>query len=342
MKKLLKILALCIAMLCLAGCGRTEPPADEGVQPQPLPERSLPALTREESMDMLCYAAANRARVLDGKLYTLDYGADFAPLLAVYSMEDGLKRTGVLAENCVPEYLTECGGRLFYLNAAAGNALESIDPDGGGRKVLREGPCSFLLAVEGSLCYCDAQGRYCRVQPDGGAEETLLDEPCAWPWPLGDALLYQSLRDGRLHLRKLEDGTDVTLTAQNAAAPVLWGDRLFYSADDGLHSMDLNGLDERLYRSPALLAPAELLPTEESVQMRGLTREEGLRQWTAQLADTEGTLRDLTEHGYRLRDYIGPEGQVDAVYNPDGRLRCFVFTDSEGHETVYMAGGVSE
>ncbi|MBR1456876.1 MAG: DUF5050 domain-containing protein [Oscillospiraceae bacterium] len=339
MKKLSLILCLLLCLGWLCACAAEKAPED--VPGEPLKERALPVLTREESLRMLCYAGANRALIADGRLYCLDYDADYLPVLAVYDLDGGLRRLRVLAEDCVPEYLAADADRLYYVNSRRGSALESVALDGTERTVLREGPCSWLRVVDGLLYYCGADGCYYSARPDGGGETRLLDEACAWPWLLDGALLYQSLDDERLHLYWPEDGARVTFTERPAAAPVLWGDRLYYSAGEELYSVGVDGLGERRCEVPPLAWPAELLPDGDVLRLRGITDDNGLKQWTALPEDAAGTLRYTADRAYRLCDYVGPDGRVDAVYNLDGRVRCFLYTDAAGHEWVYIAGRAS-
>ncbi len=343
MKKLLTALCLflCLSGLCACGQEKEMPALPNPEDLQILKDRALPTLTQEESLRMLCYMSANRALLEGGRLYTLDYDGDYLPVLAEYSLDSGLRRSAILAEDCVPEYLCAYSERLYYINTRRGNVLESIALDGSGRTVLREKPTASLLIADGKLLYCDEDGRLYSADADGGKEKLLLDQACARPWPLGEALLYENLDDGRLHLYWLEDGTDVTLTEHAGYTPVIWGERLYYSSEDCLRSMKLNGLGATVYELPALAWPAELIPEESGLRLRGITDDNGYKQWTAYPEDPAGTLQYMAEHGYRLCDYAGPDGRIDTIYNLDGRVRCFLLTDAAGQEHVYIAGRVS-
>lgn len=338
MRKLIWVLALLGLLLC--ACAGEKPP-EETAELHPLQDRSLPALAQEQSYAMLRCMGKNRALMAALRLYCLDYDGDYRPVLAEYSLEGGLRRGAILAEDCLPCWLGLQQGRLYYINEQQGGALECLELDSGERRVLREGPCAWLLAEEDALYFCDAQGRYCRTDLEGEGEELLLDTPCAYPWPLEDAVLYQSLADGRLHLRRLTQEADICLSETEAAAPLLWGDRLFYSAGERLCSVGLDGLGAVSYALPELVYPAELLPEAKGLQLRGISREGSLRQWTAWPEDAAATLRYLPERGYRLCDYAGRNGRIDTVYDPDGRVRCFLMTDGAGRETVYIGGRVA-
>ena len=344
MKKLLIVLSLALCLLGLSACGGEESTAAEATgaeELEPLKERALPELSREDSLRMLRYMSGNRALISGERLYSLDYDGDYLPVLAEYSLSDGLRRNAVLAENCVPAFLTELDGRLYYVNQRENNVLESIAIDGSYRKILKEGPCDWLLIEDGALYYCDGEQRWCRSEPDGSGETRLMERPCVSPWSLGDSLLYQSPDDERLHLYWFADGTDVTLTEHGAWAPVIWDGRLYYSSEERLCSVGLNGLGAVQYAVPPLSYPAELIPEENGLKLRGISDDRGLKQWTVWPEDAEGTLQYLTDRGYRLCDYAGGEGRVDTIYNLDGRVRCFLYTDAEGQEYVYIAGRVS-
>ena len=340
MKKLIWMLPL---LLMLCACGKADAP-ENSAQLRPLQDRSLPQLTEAESYQMLRCMTQSRALVHGPRLYCLDYDGDYLPVLAEYSLDGGLRRNAILAENCVPVCLSLGGGRLYYLNERENYALESLALDGSERRTLREGPCGWLTLRGEALYFCDAEGRYCRTDLEGKGEERLLDTPCAYPWLLEEAVIYQSLEDGRLHLRSFSaegEEADACLTQTQAAAPLLWGDKLYYSAGEELWSMGLDGLGAARYAVPALVYPAELLPEGGALRLRGISREGTLRQWIAWPEDAAGTLQYLSERGYFLCDYADAQHRIDTVYNPDGRVRCFLFIDADGRETVYIGGRVS-
>ena len=343
MKKLLMLLLLLLCLPGLCACGKEEeaPALPNPEDLQILKDRALPDLSREESLRMLCYMSANRALLSGERLYTLDYDGDYLPVLAEYSLTDGLRRNAILAEDCVPEYLCLYQEQLYYINARRGDVLERVALDGSERELLREEPCTCLLIEDGRLLYCDEAGALYSAAPDGSGERRLPGPACARPWPLGEAQLQESLEDGRLHLYWPEDGTDVTLTEHAGCCPVIWEGRLYYSSEEHLRSMGLNGLGAVCYEVPALAWPAELLPMDAGLRLRGITDDNGYKQWTAEAEDPAGTLQYLSDHGYRLCDYVGPEGRVDTIYNLDGRVRCFLLTDAAGQEHVYIAGRVS-
>lgn len=342
MKKLGILILLCLALTALGGCAQDSGEKESVPRElQLLRDRELPALSREASLDMLNYMLVNRALVAEGKLYCLDYDESYAPVLARYRLTGGLRREAVLAEDCVPEFLSLVAGRLYYRNARHEGAIESVDLNGGDFACLRQEGCQWLRADESGLYFCDSQGRYCTAALDGSGETVLLSEPCDSPWPLEGALLYRRQADGQLRLRWLQEGDDIPMSQGEGSRPLILDGQLYYSSGESLHSVSLSGLDGRRYRLPPLLSPAELLPQGEELLLRGLAEDQGVRQWTARLQSLEETLQYSGERGYRLCDYIGPEGRVDAVYNPDGRLRCFVWVSAAGDEQIYMAGSTA-
>lgn len=338
MKRGLFTIVILLCLLALSACAETaELTQPTATQPEPSPPelRPIPALTPEESRQMATYLGANRALIREGQLFCYDFDGTWAPVLARYTIRDGgLEEFTVLARGCVPEYLCREGETLYYIDRGSGD-IESVPASGGERKCLRAGPCDYLSLREGRLYFCDAEGRFCSLAPDGSGEKIVLDEPCAYPWLLGDAVLYRALNDGgRLHLRWLDDGTDRLLSLVSAYAPLIAEDRLWYSADDGLHNMGLDGLGETVYPLPASGWPAELLPREEGLLVRVLTEENGMGQ---ALGPPEGPFA-APFRGYRLCDWLGGGWQVDTIYEPDGRIRCFLLTDARGREISFIAG----
>ena len=335
MKRSLRILLILFCLLALCGCAGTAEPAPSAPAPSVLSLRALPDLTAEEAERMACFLNANRALIQGSKLYCYDFDDAWAPVLGRYTLRNGrLREYTVLAEGCVPEYLSLEGDTLYYIDRTSGD-IESVPAEGGARRRLRFGPCNSLSLRAGRLYFCDDAGRFCSMALDGSGEVVLLDEPCAYAYPLGEAVLYQALNDGgRLHLRWLDDGEDRLLSLLPAYAPLIADGRLWYSADDGLHSTDLDGLDEIVYPLPASAFPAELLPRKDGLLVRVLTDENGMGQ---QFGPPEGPF-SATGRGYHLCDWLGDGWQVDTVYEPDGRIRCFLLTSPRGRQTSFIAG----
>ena len=336
MKKKYIILFSFLFLFLLGGCAGNEAPvSDPGGQALPA-DLALPRLACGESLEMMNFMNVNRALVLDERLYCLDFGNDWQPVLAEYALyETGPERLGILADDCVPEYLAQQGGRLYYINPLNGDAIESICLDGSGRQVLNPGPCSFLRLIGDHIYYCDAAGRFCRAEGDGSGEFVLLDESCAFPYLIGEKLLYQA-EDGSLRLRNLDSGQDAELTEGPAGASVIYGDRLFCPVPGRLISMGLDGRDRLDHPLPEA-AGAELLIENGELAVRGVSDENGPRQWAIQAGDAEKRPEYAPYAGWRFCDYIDENLRLDAAYNPDGRLSRFVLSGG-GTEFEFIAG----
>lgn len=339
------ILFLLLLALLLTACGSesagsapTPPPGTEPeATPEPLPVEDviLPSLSLEESRAMARFLNANRALLLDGALYCYDFDENWAPVLARYTLADGaLSGFTVLAEGCIPEYLCSDGTYLFYIDRASG-AIERVSAEGGEREALRQGPCTGLALREGRMYFCDGEGRCLSLNTDGGDETLLLEGPCSFAYPLEGGLLYRDETDGgRLHLLRAEDGRDFVLTPGPAATPLLYADRLWYDDGEALCSLDRGLLDERRFTLPERSGDMELLPGEDGLLLRGILDADGPRQWAGPI---EGPF-EQTPRGYRICDWLGGGVRVDTLYEPDGRIRCYVLTDEADGELSFLAG----
>lgn len=338
MKKRIFWLALAAALL-LCACGKAAPDSAPEKEYRLVVSWELEALDAAGTERMIRVMNGNRALIADGALYSLDFDESLMPVLVRYALRvEGLCEWEVLAEDCVPEWLTELDGRLYYIN---GGNIECVRTDGKGRRTLREGNCSYLQVREGRLYFCDEAGRFCTAGLDGKGEEILINDRCFYPFLLRDAVLYQSHSDGeRLHLYRIEDGDNTPITFEPGYAPVIAEGRLYYTGPDGLVSTGLDGFDEESVPVSGLLGAAELLPQEDGYGLRCLTDENGPRQWTAS-AEAPEERQYVAYSGYRLCDYVGDGYRVDAWYNPDGRIRCFVLSLPDGMETEYIAGRIN-
>lgn len=65
---------------------------------------------------------------------------------------------------------------------------------------------------------------------------------------------------------------------------------------------------------------------------------DGWKQQLLRPGETEGEA--CAYSGYRLCDFVGEACRVDAAYDPDGRLRCFVLVNEAGGELRYFGGKV--
>lgn len=330
-RRILAAALLCLLFLC--ACGKEETPA-----PTPafvLPEgRELAPLTPEESRAMARFLNANRVCLVEGRLYCYDFDENWEPVLARYDWEDGaLHNYTVLAEGCVPEYLCYLDGWLYYLNRSGG--LERVPENGGTRELLRDGPCDWLSQRDGQLYFCDGDGRCLSWDPVTGEESLVLDGPCTWAYPLEGAVLYLSAADdGCLHLCWPEDGTDLRLTDTPASPALIWEDRIWYCSGGVLHSVGLDGLVDTAYALPEADGAVELLPLEEGLCLRGIREETGPAQWAG---PPEGPFQRQAR-GYRICEWLGGGVQIDAVYEPDGRIRCYLLQEENGVELSFLAG----
>ena len=93
-----------------------------------------------------------------------------------------------------------------------------------------------------------------------------------------------------------------------------------------------------LHRQEGLtMTGLELLPEAAGLVVRGLQEENGPVQWQG---PPEGPfLRQA--RGYRICDWLGGGLRVDTVYEPDGRIRCFLLTAGDGTQISFLAGRTS-
>lgn len=339
-----------LAALMLGACGRAAPVQTEepvpgpevSATPAPTPEPTpqplaIPAeISLEESRQMANFLCANRSLVSGQWLYGFSFDEEYRPVLGRFRLrESRAEDFQVLAEDCVPEYLCLYGRTLYYVNTAAGGALERVNVDGSGRRVLLEGPVDTLQLVGSQLRYRRADGFYCACELDGSGETPLIHRNCYYPYTYGDLILYQDDLDGeRLHLRRLSDSKELILTEQAAYAPLFYDGRLYYSDAQGrVCCLDpTRGEEPEVLELPELTGAAEFLPDSHGLQIRALCEvENGLRQWTA---SPDRVLREEAQT-YRLCDYLG-DHQVETLYQPDGRILAFLLVFPDGSETRYL------
>ena len=329
------LLPLLLILLCLCACGREGSAEPEFLLPE---GRRLAPMSLEESQAMARFLNANRALVADGFLYCYDFGENWEPALARYRWDGtSLKDYTLLAEGCVPEYLCREGGKLYYIDRRTGG-IERVPEQGGAREAVRPGPCDGLILRDGLLCFRDGEGRFLALDPDTGAETPLLDLPCAWAYPLAEAILYrESGADGRLRLRWTEDGADEELSAAPASTPLILEDRLYYRSGGILHSVGLDGREATVFALPETDGAIELLPEAAGLSLRGIRDENGPVQWAG---PPEGPFQRQAR-GYRICDWLGGGLRIDTVYEPDGRIRCFLLTDESGRQLSFLAGATA-
>ena len=345
MRARLILAALLLTALLLSACGPLQTPNEAPdpaptAAPEPSPEavqppvRKIAPLSREESRAMAMVLNANRALVTEDALYCYDFDVDWAPVLARYRLEDGgLDEFTVLAEGCIPEYLCESEGWLYYIDRRSG-ALERVSAEGGERHTLHLGPCRWLCLKEGLLYFCDGRGRFLSLDPRTRVVTQLLAGPCAFAYPLEGGVLWREQGSGDIRFTDGETGGVRTLCPDAPSNPLLLEDRLWYRSGSRVYNMDLEGEHARNYELPETDGAVELLPVDGEMYLRGIRETDGPVQWEG---DPEGPFEYLPR-GYRICDWLGEELRVDTVYEPDGRIRCYELRDGEGHELSFLAG----
>ena len=345
------VLLACMILLLftICGCSDSGPVPEETPEPEVTTlegyERILTNFDNAQSASMSSFMGGNRALISEGRLWCFEYDGDYAPVLARYELtEEGLSGFTVLAENCVPKYISILDNRLYYINDNGSAAIESIGADGGDRRVLLDEPCGFLQLWDGGLYFCDASGRFCRAELDGSGKTVLIDDICCYTYCFGGWVLYQSGNDGEsLHLACLADGKDIKLTYTVSYAPVIIENTLYYTqrTDDGnrIASLELDSGFAQVYEAPLIKGAAEFVfEAGQGWTVRAVPADERLAQSSVPLSKLgSGTWSQAGYSGYRLCDWSG-DWQVDAFYENGGRLRSFVLVDGDGGETEYIAG----
>ena len=335
-------------LLLLAGCAANVPEPSTAPTEAPAaaePEPSVFVLAPQgysaaDTAAMSAYMSANRCLIAGQRLYGLDYDAELCPVLASYILRGGQPRSfRILCEDCVPEYLAQEGKYLYFIN---GGRLQRLAMNGHSPEALLEGPIQSLQIFDGALYYTDGDGRYCRAALDGTGAETLIEGPCGYAWAMPEGVLYQSESEGNcLHLR-LWDGTDRQLTAAASYAPLRIGNTVWYSQRDSegsvLGSVELTDGTVSRWETQDLRGTAELIPSGDDWLLRVFLAGDGWKQQLLRPGETEGEA--CAYSGYRLCDYVGENCRIDAAYDPDGRLRCFVLVNEAGGETRYFGGKV--
>ena len=345
MRARLILTALLLAALLLSACGlqREEAPTPSPVptpEPSPVvvtPEvREITAPDPEGSRAMAMVLNANRVAVTEDALYCYDFDENWLPVLARYSREDGsLDGFTVLAEGCVPEYLCESEGWLFYIDRSSG-ALERVSTEGGERHTLHLGPCRWLCLKEGLLYFCDGRGRFLSLEPRTRVLTQLLAGPCAFAYPLEGGVLWREQDSGDICFTDGETGGVRILCPGAPSNPLLLKNRLWYRSGNGVYSVDLTGEQPRSYPLPETDGAVELLPVDGDLYLRGIRETDGPVQWEGY---PEGPFEYLPR-GYRICDWLGEALRVDTVYEPDGRIRCYLLQDEEGNALRFLAGHV--
>ena len=332
-KRILPVLLL-LLLLLLTGCSR-ENAAGAGSDAVAGARLSPLSLSPEESQAMARVLNANRVLYREDSLYCYDFDRDWKPVLARYTWKDGkLSCFRVLAEGCVPEYLCYVDGWLCYINRDTG-AMERVSAEGGERQLMRQGPCSCLTARGGLLYYCDEAGRCLALDMARNFDSLVLEGPCSFVWPVGDAILYQEADTGRILYRN-ENGREFILSPEAASPPLLLEDRIWYSFAGSLVARSFSGGEDLVYVLPEHTGDLELLPGADGPLLRGIREDTGIVQWSG---GPDGPFEDL-DRGYRICDWLGEGLWIDTVYEPDGRIRCYLLRDEAGTELSFLAGKI--
>ena len=344
-----KSLFLFLVLLLLAGCAANAPaetpaPTEAPAEAEPAPtEQPASVLVPQgysaaDTAAMSSYMSANRALIAGQRFYGLDYDAELHPVLATYFLRGGQPRSyQILCKDCVPEYLSLHNGWLYFLN---GGRLQRLKLKGRALETLPVGPVRSLQIFDGALYYTDGDGCYWRAALDGTGGEVLIDGPCDYAWAMPEGVVYQSEGDGACLRLRLWDGADRRLTAAASYAPLRIDNTVWYSQRDGegsvIGSVDLTDGTVTRYETAELRGAAELYAVDGAWMLRVFLGVDSWKQLLLRPGETEGEA--CAYSGYRLCDYVGEDCRVDAAYDPDGRLRCFVLVDANGGELRYFGG----
>ncbi len=341
--------SMILLLFTLCGCSdSTVPEKGQMVEPTASvsPEGLLANFDIEQSKHMASFMGINRACMEENMLYCFEYDENYAPVLARYEIVDGgLTRFTILAADCVPQYLTFCDGRLYYMNGNGSSVVESISADGSDRRVILDEPCTCMQLRDGYLYFCDGSGNFCRAGLDGGDKTVLIDDICCYAYYMDGSVLYQSGSDGEtLHLIDLESGRNIKLTNTVSYAPVIIENTLYYTqkTDEGnrICSLELDSGFIQVYETPLIKGAAEFIYDDAPGWCaRTVPADERMEQSVIQISELgTGVWTQCGYSGYRLCDWAG-EVRIDAAYENGGRLRSFVLVWPNG-ETEYIAGRV--
>lgn len=348
------LLLLCVLLLggCAASAPEPEPTPTPQLEPTPEPTADpaaaleFPRTTRKDTLMMANLLAANRFLPAGDTLYGLDVDADGTPQLVAWQLTDGeLSNCAVLAEDVVPEWLSLTDGALYWCNAAAGGRLERLDPTAESPAVetVLDESCSALQVVDGTLYFCDSAHRFCRLT-EAGEAEILVDAAVWYPCLHGGVLLYQNAADGEtLHLRELASGMDRRLNDVPSYAPLCIDETVWYSQGSGdgcvLASLELPTGRGVRYEGLVFRGEAQFVFDGGAWRLRLFKNEPAAVQLSGPL---KGPWKEDSSDLHRLCDYQGESFRVDALYQRDGRLFCFVLVDDEGQEQRFVSGALLE
>ena len=347
--KMRKIILIILFVFLLAGC------AANVTEATPAPTNAAEAeaaasvsvlvpqgYSDAETAAMSSFMSGNRWLIGEGRMFGLDYDEQLHPALVSYRLRGGRPSAfQILCEDCVPEYLALDGDRLYYLNQGR---LERLTLQGGKHEILSEGPLRSLQLLDGALYIVDEAGRFYRAGLDGESAELLIEGPCDYAWAMPEGFLYQSEDEGSCLRMRLRDGADRRLTSAASYAPLRIGNTVWYSQRDSegsvLGSISLEDGTVTRWETSDLRGAAELIPAEDEWLLRVFLAGDGWKQQLLHLGETEG--ETCAYSGYRLCDFVGEDCRIDAAYDPDGRLRCFVLVDENGGEIRFFGGEILE
>lgn len=343
MKKLFLLLMTLLCSLGLASCAGETVALPKAADLLFMRRHPIAPFSAEESGRMQSFMSENRALVSGDAVYTLELDEQHEPVLARYRLSGGrLSDFRVLTINCVPKWLTEHEGALYFVNELNGNRIERLEPDSGSYEILTDYACSYLQIVDGRLYFCDEEGFFCTSAMDGSDKRVIIDKPCCYPYLLGEAVLFQSESEGEiLKLRYSIDGEprEIALTENRAYAPVVIGERLYYTMDAQIHSMGLDGLRPEILECPTVSSAAEFFREGEIWYARAITEGYGISQWRCPLEG--GVVEENGYMGYLYCDFTDGKRRIDADYFSDGRLRAFLLTGTGGGRNEYLYGEVT-
>jgi len=343
MKKLCCIILVFISAFMLTACGGEVCALPDWWDVLSLKRSPITPFDLGQSGQMMNVMSANRALVTEDALYTLELDEESRPWLASYRLEgQRLSDFQLLQESCVPKWLTEHDGSIYYINGENGDAIERLELESLEHKVLVEGPCAYLQIRNERLYFTDGQKRLCSMTADGTDMVTLLEERCCYPYIIGDALIYQSEDEGeilKLRFGLGENARTIELTEAAAYAPVIIHDRVFYTCDGWVQSMRLDGMAPVRCSSDIVAGAAEYVFEGGSWYARGISTGYGVQQWRCALP--EGQAEDYPYTGYSYCDFTGGGYRVDADYFADGRLRAFILYTPDGSRAEYLYGKIT-
>lgn len=342
MKKFFLLMMTLLCTLCTASCAAESAAVTRLTDLIFLRRHPIAAFSPEESGSMQSVMSANRALIAGDSLYTLELDAAQEPVLASYRLEEGkLKEYRVLVKDCVPTWLTEHEGSLYYINELNGR-IERLDLENRKLQRLTDYSCTYLQIKDGRLYFCDDSGFFCTAATDGSDKRVIIDKPCCYVYLMDEAIIFQSESEGEiLKLLYSVDGKarEIALTESTAYAPLIIGERLYCTMDGGLYSMRLDGFDPQKPETPWISGAAEYIREGEIWYARAITEDYGVTQWRCPVEG--GVAEENGYMGYLYCDFSDGKRRIDADYFSDGRLRAFVLTGTGVGRSEYLYGEVT-